>query len=629
MRRRDRAVADGAAAWCLAAALALTAGLPARAEEKVITAHGISTFGDLQLPADFAHLPYVNPEAPKGGEISEGTFGGFDSMNPYSVKGRAAVGSNLMLETILTGVADEIGASYCLMCTTMDYPEDRSWVVFHLRDDVKFSDGTPLTAEDVIFSFDTFLAKGLSDFRTIMGQQIEKAEALDPLTVKFTFKPGVPTRDLPQLAGGLPIISKAHYEKNNLDLEESSLTPFLGSGPYVPGRINVGRSISYVRNPDYWGQNLPINLGQNNFDTLRFEYFDEPNAAFEGFKGGIYTFRQESTARVWAEGYDFPAARDGIVKREELKSGNKASGQAFLFNLRREKWQDPRVRQAIALMFNFEWSNKALFYGLYQRIDSFWENTDMEATGTPSPEEVAILKPLVDEGLLPASILTDPPAEPPVSSEGRQLDRKNLRAASALLDEAGWIADAGGVRRNANGDKLTLEFLNDNAQFERIIAPYVENLKALGVDARLNTIDEAQFEVRTRNPAYDFDIITGNAQTDYFSGADLKQSYGSETADMSVFNVMGLKSPAIDRLIEVVMAARSREEITAAQKAMDRALRLQGFWVPQWYKPTWWTAYFDMYDHPQNMPPYALGETSFWWYDADRAAALKAKGALK
>lgn len=618
-----------AGALLLAAALAVAAGLPLRAQETVITAHGISTFGDLQLPADFTHLPYVNPKAPKGGEISEGTFGGFDSMNPYSVKGRAAVGSSIMLESILTGTANEIGASYCLMCTSLEYPEDRSWVIFHLRDDVKFSDGTPLTSEDVVFSFETFLTKGLSDFRTVMGQQIEKAEATDPLTVKFTFKPGVPTRDLPQLAGGLPIFSKAHYLANGLDLEESGMTPFLGSGAYVPGRIDIGRAITYTRNPGYWGANLPINLGQNNFDSIRFEYFDEPNAAFEGFKAGVYTFRQESSSKNWAESYTFPAVTEGTVKKDELKAGNKASGQAFLFNLRREKWQDPRVRQAIGLMFNFEWSNQTLFYGLYQRIDSFWENSDMEATGTPSPEELALLQPLVDEGLLPASILTEPALLPPVSGADRQLDRKALRAASALLDEAGWTAGEDGIRRNAAGEALTLEFLNDNAQFERIIAPYVENLRALGVDATLNTIDEAQYEVRTRNPAYDFDIITGHAQTDYFSGADLKQYFGSETADISVFNVMGLKSPAVDRLVEAVMAAKTREEITVAQKALDRALRVQGFWVPQWFKPTYWAAYYDMYQHPETMPPYALGETSFWWYDADKAAALKAKGALK
>lgn len=610
----------------VAAAMALA--LPVRAQG-TITAHGISTFGDLALPADFAHLPYVNPTAPKGGEISFGTFGGFDSMNPYSVKGRGAVGSNLMLESILTGTADEIGASYCLMCTTMEYPEDRSWVTFTLRDDVKFSDGTPLTVEDVLFSYETFLNKGLSDFRTILSQQVAGVEIVAPNQIKFTFKPGYPTRDLPATVGGLPVFSKAHYEANKLDLEEPSMTAFLGSGAYMPDRIDVGRSISYKRNPDYWAQNLPFGLGMNNFDTIRYDYFSEPNTAFEGFKAGVYTFRQESSSKTWAEGYNFPAVANGVIKKETLPSGVKPTGQAFVFNLRRDMWQDVRVREAISLMFNFEWSNKALFYGLYSRVNSFWENTWLAAEGAPSPEEVAILQPLVDEGLLPASILTDPPVSPPVSSPDRQLDRKNLRAASALLDEAGWIAGADGVRRNDKGEKLTIEILEDNQQFERVVAPFVENLLALGVDARLNMIDSAQYEVRTRNPAYDFDLTGTFNMTDYFSGADLKQFYGSETADMSVFNLMGLKSAAVDRLSDVVMAAKSKDEITVATKALDRVLRAEKFRIPQWYNADHWVAYYDMYEHPENLPPYALGQTSFWWYNAEKAEALKAKGALR
>ncbi len=627
--RRQHAGWPGGRTARLAAALVFAfAPAMTQAQERIITSHGISTFGDLKLPPDFDHLPYVNPEAPKGGEISEGVFGGFDSMNPFSVKGRAAAGSAMMLESILTSTADEIGASYCLLCTTLEYPEDRSWVIFHLRDDIRFSDGTPLTAEDVVFSYETFLDKGLSDFRAVMSQQFEGVEAPDPHTVKFTFRPGVATRDLPQFAGGLPIFSKAHYLANSLDLEEGSMVPFLGSGPYVPDRIDIGRSVSYRRNPGYWGEGLPINRGRNNFDIIRFEYFDEPNAAFEGFKAGIYSFRQENVSKQWAEQYDFPAMKAGTVVRAEFPSGVKAPGQAFLFNLRRAKWQDPRVRRAIGLMFNFEWSNRTLFYGLYDRIESFWENDEMAAEGPPSPEEVALLQPLVDEGLLPAAILTDPSVSPPVSNPERQLDRRNLRAASALLDEAGWTAGPDGMRRNVSGEKLTLEFLNDNPQFERIIAPYVENLRALGVDARLDTIDEAQYEVRTRNPAFDFDVITGNARTDHFSGSDLIQFFGAQSADNSVFNVMGLKSPAVDRLIADVMAAKTHAEITAAQRALDRVLRHEEFWVPQWYKASFWAAWWDFYRHPDNMPPLTLGELDFWWFDAGAAAALKAKGAL-
>ncbi|MFZ1470773.1 MAG: extracellular solute-binding protein [Paracoccaceae bacterium] len=597
--------------------------------ETVVTSYGISTFGDLDLPADFTHLPYVNPDAPKGGEMSQATFGGFDSLNPYSVKGRGAAASNIMLESILTGSLDEIGASYCLMCTTLEYPEDRSWVIFNLRDDVRFSDGSPMTAEDVIFSYETFLTKGLTDFRTVLATQVEKVEALDPLRVKFTFKPGQTTRDLPEAVGGLPILSKAYYTAKGMDLEQSGLTPHLGTGPYMFDKMDVGRSISYRRNPDYWGKDLPINIGQNNFDTLRYEYFGDPSAAFEGLKVGIYTFRRETSSKQWATGYDFAAVKAGDIVKTTLASGEKGSGQAFMFNLRREKWQDPKVRQAIGLMFNYEWTNQTLFYGLYGRINSIWENTDMAATGVPTPAEVALLQPLVDQGLLPATILTDTAVMAPVSTVARQLDRKNLRAASALLDEAGWDVGNDGKRRNAKGEVLSLEILNDNPQFERVIAPFVENLIALGIDARLENVDEAQFEVRTRNPDYKFDMITGNARSGYFSGPDLLQYYGSATADVSVFNIMGLKSPAVDALIQVVMAARTKADITVATQALDRVLRSIGFWVPQWFNAEYWVAHFDIYGFPATPPRYGLGETSIWWYDAEKAAALKAKGVLK
>ena len=626
-------VADGAAlGWVGAGLLAMAlAGwaVAARAQDGVIQSHAITTFGDApKYPADFPHLDYVNPDAPKGGEISIWTAGGFDSLNPYSIKGRAAALASAPYESILTGTSDEIGAAYCLLCETMEYPEDRSWVIFNLRPNVTFADGSPLTADDVVFSFNTFLTKGLTDFRTVFGQQVESAEALAPNKVKFTFKPDVPTRDLPSLVGGLPILSKAHYEANSLNMEESSMTPFLGSGQYVLDRLDVGKSITWKRNPDYWGKDLPINRGRGNFDRIRIEYYGDYQAAFEGFKAGNYTFRNEASSITWATGYDFPTVMNGQVKKVELPSGAKASGQAFLFNLRREKFQDPRVREAIGLMFNFEWSNATLFYGLYDRVHSVWENSDLAATGVPTPEEVAILQPLVDEGLLPASILTAEAVMAPSSGE-RQLDRANVRLASALLDEAGWTVGDDGMRRNAAGEVLKVEFLNDSPSFDRVFNPYVENLKAIGIDAVMTSIDNAQMESRTRPPSYDFDIITGNARSDYIPGSDLKQYYGSETADVSSFNAMGLKSPAVDRLIDVVMAADSNDSLRVATKALDRVLRAERFWVPQWYKSTHTIAYYDMFEHPENLPPFALGELDFWWYNADKAEALRAAGVLK
>lgn len=597
----------------------------ARAQDaEIIVSHGISTFGDLKYPADFKHLDYVNPDAPKGGEISVAALGGFDSMNPYTVKGRAAGLSSGFYESILTGTADEIGASYCLLCETMTYPKDRSWVTFTLQPGITFSDGTPLTTDDVLFSYNLFLTKGLEDFRFVLNQQVEKAEVLSPTEIKFTFKAGFPTRDLPATVGGLPVMSKANYEANKRDLEASSLEPFLGSAPYVVDKIDVGQSVSYKLNPDYWGRDLPINAGRNNFEAIRIEYYADSNAALEGFKAGNYTFRNENSSKNWATAYDFPAVTSGAVVKAELQNGNLAPGQSWVFNLRRPQFQDPRVREAIGLMFNFEWSNQTLFYGLYARINSFWDNSDLAATGLPSPEELAILEPMKD--ILPPGVLDQEPVTAPVSKP-EQLDRASLRRASALLDEAGWAVGTDGMRRNAAGETLRAEFLSDDPLFDRIVNPYVENLKRLGVDALLTRVDDAQYTNRDRS--HDFDMINASLTQSYIPGPDMKQEFGSETADVSTFNKMGLKSPAVDKLIDLALAAQSKVDLAVVTKALDRVLRAEKFWVPQWYKNKHTVAYYDMFDHPEVIPPFDLGYLDFWWYNAQKAEALVAAGALK
>ena len=610
-------------------ALAVLATQALAQDQTVIVSHGISTFGNLKYPADFKHLDYVNPDAPKGGEMAQWAFGTFDSLNRLSVKGNAAASGSTPFETILAGTGDEIGSSYCLMCETMEYPEDRSWVIFNLRKDVKFSDGSPLTAEDVKFSYDTVSTKGIAEFRTVFTAQFQSVEVLDPYKIKFTFAPGIPYRDLPATAGSLSVFSKADYIANNRDLEESSLEPLLATGPYVLGSMNVGQQIVWERDPDYWGNSHPLNIGQNNFDRIRIEYFGDSDAAFEGFKAGLYTFRAENSSKQWATGYGFDAIEKGYAIKAEIPNGNIASGQAFLFNMRRDKFKDPRVREAVALMFNFEWSNKTLFYGLYARINSIWDNTQMAAVGPATPAEAALLQPLVDEGLLPASIITDPPVMAPTSDADSQLTRANLRAASALLDEAGWAVGADGIRRNAAGEVLVVEFLESNPAFERVINPYIENLKALGVDAKLTMVDPAQMSDRADPPKFDFDIISGGAVNSYEPGSEMEQSYASKTADNSTRNRAGVSDPAVDRLIEVVKAAKTREELDVATQALDRVLRSIRFWVPEWYKDKYTVAYYDIFGRPDAPPTYALGETSLWWYDQAKADALKAAGALK
>ena len=617
--------------WAGAGLLALGLGVDgARAQDQtVIVSHGLSTFNNLKYPADFAHLDYVNPDAPKGGEIAQWAFGTFDSVNMYSIKGNPAGSGGTPYESILTGTGDEIGASYCLMCTTMEYPEDRSWVVFNLRDDVTFSDGSPMTAEDVLFSYDLFREKGIPEFRSVFNEQVAKAEVLDPHKIKFTFAPDIPYRDLPATVGGIPVFSKADYEANKRNLEESTLDFLVGTGPYVLDSMKVGQQIIFKRNPDYWGASHPLNVGTNNFDRIRIEYFGDPVAALEGFKAGVYTFRNENSSKNWATAYDFPAVQSGDVVKAEIPNGNIANAQAFLFNLRREKFQDPKVREAIALMFNFEWSNKTLFYDLYTRVNSVWDNTQMAATGPATGAEAAILQPLVDEGLLPASIITDPPLMAPTSDPESQLTRANLRAASNLLDEAGWAVGTDGIRRNAKGETLVVELLESNPAFERIINPYVENLKALGVDARLTMVDDAQFSNRVDPPNFDFDMISGSAVNSYEPGAEMKQAYASETANNSTRNRVGLADPAVDKLLDVVMAAKTREDLDVATRALDRVLRSIRFWVPEWYKSSYTVAYYDVFGRPEQPPTYILGETSLWWYDEAKAARLKAAGVLQ
>ena len=601
--------------------MAMAAGLPASAD--VITAHGISTFGELKYSADFEHLDYVNPDAPKGGEISMWGFGSFDSMHPYSTKGRAGQYSSIFYESLLEGISDEPDSVYGLVAESMEYPEDRSEVIFNMRPEARFSDGSPLTATDVVFSYEVLRDKGLPSFRAVIEKQVASAEALGPHRVKFTFKAGVPTRDLPQTVGGLPIFSKAYYETSGADFEESTLTPAVGSGPYVLESIDVGQQIIYKRNPDYWGKDLPINKGRHNFDTIRVEYFADYNSAFEGFKAGTYTFRSEASSKIWATGYDFPAIEKGWAVKDTPPDGTLASGQSFLFNLRRERFQDIRVRKAIGMMFNFEWSNKTLFYGIYARMESFWENSYLKASGMPQPGELAFLIPLAD--ILPPGVLDSPAVTAPVSSE-RQLDRKNLRAASALLDEAGWPVGDDGIRRNAAGETLKLEILNDIQSFDRVINPFVENLQKLGIDAVHTRVDNAQMTERERN--FDFDMVTGNFRTSLTSGAGLKQYFGSESADISLFNLAGYRSEAADRLIEDVIAAGDRKTLNDATRALDRVLRAEVFWVPQWFRNTHNIAYYDMYRYPDTLPPYALGILDFWWFDQDAFARLKAEGAF-
>jgi len=599
----------------------------AKAEGTTVS-HGFSNFGALKYPADLAHLDYVNPDAPKGGEVSISAMGTFDSFNQYARKGVPAAQSTVNNEALLTSFADDPYGVYCFLCATMEYPEDLSWVTFNLRDDVTFADGTLMTAEDVAFSFNLFQTQGISEYRAIIEGYVAGVEILGPHQIKFSFTPEAPIRERVGLAGGTPVFSKAWFEETGSRLDESSDQLFMSTGPYVLDNFDINRRVVYGRNPTYWGADHPINVGRNNFDTIRVEYFADSTAAFEGFKAGAYTFREESSSLIWATGYDFPSIDAGHVIKTELADGAIGTAQSFVFNLDRTDWQDKRVRDAIGMMFNFEWSNETLFYGLYTRVNSFWPGSHLAATGTPSAQELAILQPLVDEGLLPATILTDKAALAPVmDGKENRPGRRIYRAASKLLDDAGWEIGDDGIRRNAQGEVLELVILSFSPQFDRILNPYIENLTRLGVRAKLDRVDNAQYIERRRSG--DFDLVGHGISMGYEPGIGLEQWFASKTADNSSRNLMRLRNEAVDRIIPSVVASQNLDELTTSVHALDRVLRSLGFTVPQWYKDVYTVAYYDMYAHPAELPPLDLGYLDFWWYDAEKHEALKAAGALR
>lgn len=590
--------------------------------ENIITSHGFSTFGELKYPADFKHLDYVNPDAPKGGEIATWSRGTFDTFNPYAAKGVPAALATIGYESLMEGTADEVSAEYCLLCESLEYPESQDWVIFHMRPEARFSDGTPVTAQDVVFSHELLLEQGLPSYAEAVRALIPTAEALDDHTVKFTFAPDVPRKGLIGQAGSVPVWSKAWYEKTGARLDESNLEISPGSGPYVLDSYDINRRIIYKRNPDYWGKDLPINIGRHNFDTIRVEYFGDTQAAFEAFKAGAFTFRQENSSLAWATQYDFPALNDGYVVKDTLEDGTLPGATGFVFNLRREKFQDERVREALGLMYNFTWTNDSLQYGLFQQRNSFWQGSALEAKGVPEGDELALLETVSD--MIDPAILTEPAVMAHESGD-RQLDRKNLRKALKLMEEAGWEVDDNGVLTK-DGKTFDLEFLSVSPSLDRIILPYIDNLKALGVNATFNRVDPAQYQQRSNN--FDYDVVFDGYRVGLEEGLGLDQRFGSGGVN-DVFNPAGYSSPAVDKLIEVAVDAKSYDEMATSVQAIDRIMRADRFVVPVWYLGKYWVAYYDMFEHPETLPPYALGQLDFWWFNEDKYEQLKAKGALR
>jgi len=583
-------------------------------------AHGISVFGDLKYPADFHHFEYVNPAAPKGGVFSlipsvkayNQSYQTFNSLNAYVLKGDGAQGMDMTFAPLMVRANDEPDAMYGLVAKSVQISPDRLTYRFTLRPEARFHDGTKLTAHDAAFSLTTLKEKG-HPLLVVQLRDMVKAEAPDDTTLVVTFAEKR-ARDVPLYVASLPIFSQAYYTKQ--PFEESTLDIPLGSGPYKVGKFEVNRYIEYERMKDWWAADLPVTRGSYNFDVVRYEFYRDRDVAFEGFTGKNYLFREEFTARVWATRYDFPAVKDGRVKRETLPDETPSGAQGWFINTRREKFKDPRVREALIQAFDFEWTNKTIMYGAYARTHSPFQNSDMMVTGPPSPEELALLEPF--RGQVPDEVFGQP-FVPPVS-DGSGQDRTLLRKAIQLLADAGLVIKDG-KRLLPNGEPFKIEFLADEPSLQPHHAPYIKNLGTLGIEATLRVVDPVQYRARLED--FDFDLTIERYSMSATPGDSMRPFFTSQAAaTKGSYNLAGIASPAIDALIEKIIGANNRADLTVACRAFDRVFRAGRYWVPQWYRTSHPIAYWDLFDHPPKPPRYAqgVGAPENWWFDAGKAA---------
>ena len=585
--------------------------VPETAGSKVTTAHALSMYGDLKYPAGFRHFQYVNPEAPKGGDVKLAAIGTFDTLNPFVLKGVPAVGLGGVFDTLTVSSDDEPFSQYGLVAETIEIPVDRSWVAFTLRPQARFHDGSPMTVEDVIWTFDALKTKGRPFYRSYYAQ-VTKAEKVGERKVRFTFGPG-DNRELPLIVGQLPVLSRAYWSPR--DFERTTLEPPLGSGAYRVESIDPGRSITYRRVKDYWAQKLPVNVGRDNFDSIRYDYYRDVTVAIEAFKGGEYDFRPENVAKNWATAYATPAVARGLIKKEEIPNEVPTGMQAFVYNTRRPIFQDARVRRALAYAFDFEWTNKSLFYGAYTRTKSFFSNSELASSGLPGPDELKVLAPF--RGKVPDEVFTkeyQPPA-----TDGSGNIRDGMREALRLLGEAGWTV-RGQKLVNGRGEPMQFEILLDDPTWERIALPFAKNLERLGITARVRVVDAAQYEKRQDD--FDFDMIVTVWAQSLSPGNEQREFWGSQTAgERGSRNLAGIKDPVVDRLIDLVIQAPDRSALVARTRALDRVLLWGHYVIPHWHIRAFRVVYWDKFGRPAASPKYALGFDT-WWVDAQKEAAL-------
>jgi len=574
--------------------------------------HGSSLFGELKYQPDFQHFDYVNPDAPKGGLLRYAVIGGFDSLNNFIVRSEPAAGLLLIYDTLMTGSFDEPASEYGLLAESVRHPADYSSATYVLREGARWHDGEPVTPEDVIWTLEAL--KTQHPFYAAYYANVTAAEKTGPREVTFRFDQ-TGNRELPQIVGQFPVLPKHYWTGTDArgrarDISATTLEPPLGSGPYRVGHVSPGQHITFQRVEDYWGRQLPANVGSNNFDRIRFIYFRDATVAFEAFKGGQIDLRIESSARNWATEYDIPPVRRGEIKRDAIPSLNPQGMQSFAFNIRSNKFKDIRVRRAFNYAFDYEWMNKSLFHGQYARSDSYFANSELAAKGLPEGRELEILEAMRD--LVPEEVFTIAYENPKTDGSGN--NRGNLRRATELLAEAGWIVRDGRLVNEATNERMSVEFLIDDPMFERVVVFYKQSLERLGMEVRIRPVDSAQYQRRTDDR--NFDIIVRSFGQSVSPGNEQREYWGCAAAEQEGSrNVIGICDPAVEKLIDLVIFADNRDELIAAVRALDRVLLHGHYVVPQWYLATTRVAYWSRLRHPERMPPYSIGFPTIWWHE--------------
>jgi microcin C transport system substrate-binding protein len=582
---------------------------------KAVVTYGMSLYGELKYPADFTHFDYADPNAPKGGTMKLETIGTFDTLNPFIIKGVPAAGIGELFDTLMTRSEDEPASDYPLIAESADLADDRMSVLYSLNSKARFHDGTPITPDDVIWSFGILRDKGAPQYRFYYGD-VTKVEIAGDHGVRFQFKNG-DNRELPAILSEMPVLSKAYWSTR--DFEKTTLEPPLGSGPYKIESVDPGRSITYRRIADYWGKDLPVNRGRFNVDVIRYDYYRDSTVALEAFKAGAYDIRQENSSKAWSTGYDGPALRDGLIKKVVIPNQNPSAMQGFGYNLRRPLFQDPLVRRALAYAFDFEWSNVNLFYGAYTRTRSYYDNSELAATGTPQGDELKLLEPF--RGQIPDDVFTKE-YDPPKYTDQFTI-RDGLRDALGLLKEAGWSFKGEQLVNDKTGQPFTFQIIDFDPQMERIILPFIQNLKRLGITATLRTVDVSQYQQLMNNFDFDMNVVIfgqslspGNEQREFFGSAAADQP-GSQ-------NLLGIKSKVIDQLIEGVIAAQTRADLVTHVHALDRVLQYGYYVIPQYHLGQFWFAYWDKFRRPQVAPKYTPGLET-WWIDTGVEQTIESK----